>query len=58
MKINFPLKKMLGLVAVVFMAYAPNAKSQTILKETTYDPAGKANIVNLQEVVIDKENNE
>lgn len=58
MKINPPLKKMLGLLAVVFMAYAPNAKSQTILKETTYDPAGKANIANLQEVVIDKENNE
>jgi hypothetical protein len=32
--------------------------AQTILKETTYDPAGKANISNLQEVIIDKENNE
>lgn len=52
------LKKATGMLVLIILMAQLQVSAQTILKESTYDPAGKANIANLQEVIIDKENNE
>ena len=58
MKHHPTLKKLIIFLALTLMAHLPYSHAQTILKETTFDPAGKANIANLQEMIIDRENNE
>ncbi|MBK9290241.1 MAG: hypothetical protein IPM52_01195 [Bacteroidetes bacterium] len=48
----------LALMAMILSFAGKLSFAQTILKETIFDPSGKANIVNLQDVVVDRENKE
>lgn len=46
------------LITTLTLLIVMNLDAQQILKESVFDPAGKANIANLKEVQVDKDNNE
>jgi len=50
------MKRKWLILGAIFIGYG--AFAQTIVKEATFDPEGKANISNLTEVQVDKEKNE